>query len=126
MSEAMIAAIAIAVGSLLTAGVAAYVALRKSRSELTKVDRNGVIEEWREIANRLQERTDSQDKQILLLQEQIVKLNNELVTLRTQIEKRETERVEQRGENRQLEKTVVELKEAVIELKQPDVSAKDK
>lgn len=118
MNETMIAAIGIAVCSLLAAGVTAYIGLRKSRSELTKENRNGVIEEWREIANRLQERTDSQDKQILLLQEQIVKLNNELVTLRTQIEKREIERVTQRGEIRELEKAVVDL--------QPDVSAKDK
>lgn len=111
MSESTIGALLISVGALITAAVAAWVSLRKQRAEERKAIRNGVIEEWREITNRLQARVVEQEKKIDAQGQQIIDLVKELAALRIQIEKRETERIELRGDLREVTKQVVELKQ---------------
>lgn len=109
-------AIAIAVGALLTAGVAAWVVYRKQRAE----ERNGVIKEWMEIANRLQKEIEELNKKTEVQNQRINSLVQEVATLRLQIEKRETERIDQRTDLREQGKAVDALKEEVSQLKQPE------
>lgn len=130
MSEAWIGALAGALVMVIVGAVPAWLAYRKGSVEISKIARGDIIEEWREITDRLQERTMMLEKEVLALRTETTrvyaelsalrtenaKLHAELSALRAQIVVRETERVQQRGEIRSLDK-------AVSELQKPDPQA---
>lgn len=109
-------------GGLFVAGTAAWVALRKGNAEVNKGKRNGVIEEWREIADRCEKRCDEREQEVKALhsdagkreieiealRKEVDTLKLELSALRIQISARSTEAVEARGDIRALEKAALE------------------
>ena len=119
MSEAWLGALIGGACLLISAGAAAWINLRKNRADIDKSARGGVIEEWREIVNKLQDaqaacerRTDALSQELSAMREQVSKLYGELSALRVQIMARETERVEQRGEINDLTKSVAAVKKS--------------
>lgn len=110
MNEALIAALSLAIGGIITALFNGWTNMKKANVEIDKTVRDSVIEEWREITNTLQGRVKLQEDEIKAMRTQIVELHTELATLRAQIASRETERIVQRGEIRTLEKSVTEMK----------------
>lgn len=117
------------IGGILAAIVTAYLAFRKGSAEITKQERNGVLEEWRAIAAQLRQenettravsdaRISAAEKEIVALRLQVTELYTENSKLRGLIAAKETH-VEQQAVRVEKQAAAVEkLQTAVAVLKE--------